>query len=281
MAELAKKDLSVVVPTHNSARTLEKCLRSIRSQSQPCTLVVVDNYSLDDTPRIAAEFADLVISKGPERSTQRNVGAAATDSSFVGFVDSDMELTDGVLVEVAKALSSGAASVVVPECTVGEGYWAAVRAYERQLYQGVGAIDAPRFFPRSVFLAVGQWDEDMTGAEDSDLAVRTQNVGQRVRISAVIVHDEGCVRYFASCKRKGYYALGIQRFVGKYGFSGFSAPGQRPWVKKPWLLMNSLGIGLVALKTGELVAVTGVVLWAEGRRRMHLRMGALGRRGKR
>lgn len=281
MAELAKKDFCVVVPTRNSARTLESCLRSIRSQSQPCTLMVVDNYSLDETPRIAAEFADLVISKGPERSAQRNAGVAATESPFVGFIDSDMELTDGVLGEVSKALLSGAASVVVPECTVGTGYWAAVRAYERQLYQGVGAIDAPRFFPRSVFLAAGKWDENMTGAEDSDLAVRTQDAGPRISTTAGIIHDEGCVRYFAACRRKAHYALGIKRFIQKYGFSGFSAPGQRPWVKKPWLLMNPLGVGLVVLKIGELVAVTWVVLLAEGGRRVHLDLSRSGRSGKR
>src|SRR5687768_3411679 len=67
--------VSVVVPTRNSQRTIERCLRSIREQSYPAIeLVVVDNFSTDDTFQISTELADLVISAGPERSAQRNLG---------------------------------------------------------------------------------------------------------------------------------------------------------------------------------------------------------------
>ena len=60
--------VSVVVPTRNSARTIERCLRSIRAQSHPeVELIVVDNDSDDATPELAVGIADLVLHAGPER----------------------------------------------------------------------------------------------------------------------------------------------------------------------------------------------------------------------
>jgi len=48
----------VVVPTRNSSRTIEACLRSLRAQDHPCRVVVVDNHSSDDTVAVARLLAD-------------------------------------------------------------------------------------------------------------------------------------------------------------------------------------------------------------------------------
>jgi glycosyltransferase involved in cell wall biosynthesis len=252
---LEKKDVAVVVPTRNSAATLRQCLESIKAQQHPCTLVVVDNGSTDDTPSIASELADVVLDTGPERSAQRNAGAAATNAGIVGFIDSDMELPPEVVGEAVSAILAGAATVLVPERTVGEGYWAEVRAYERTFYQGSDAIEAPRFFLREVFDAVGGFDEALTGPEDWDLGMRTASCGSRVRIHATILHHEGRVHYFDACRKKAYYAPGVARFLAKHGSQGISVLSRRPWLKQPRALARPLGIGLLVLKVGELSAV--------------------------
>ena len=256
---IGKEDVAVIVPTHDSVATLRCCLESIRAQTQPCTLIVVDNGSMDGTHLIAEELADLVIDCGPERSAQRNAGARATVARFVGFIDSDMELSPGVVGEAVAELRTGAASVVVPEQTVGEGFWTMVRAYERSLYLGSEAIEAPRFFQREVFNSVGGFDETMTGPEDWDLSIRTRQKGPRVRIESVILHHEGRVRYFSACRKKGYYGPGLVRFSAKHGATGVFVASQRPWLRRPRALMNPLGIGLLALKVGEASAVLLVV----------------------
>jgi hypothetical protein len=70
--------VSVVVPTRDSIRTIERCLRSIREQTWPVVdLVVVDNYSTDGTWEVDQEFAHWAIQADPERSTQRNAGDGA------------------------------------------------------------------------------------------------------------------------------------------------------------------------------------------------------------
>ena len=225
--KLQKADIAVVVPTRNSGLTLRTCLESIRQQRQPCTLVVVDNGSTDETVSIAHEFADVILTCGPERSAQRNAGAAATSASIIGFIDSDMELQPTVVSDVVEACNSGAVSVVVPERTIGDGFWADVRAFERSFYSGSVAIEAPRFFSRDVFDSVWGFDETLTGPEDWDLGIRTRNAGPRARIESVILHHEGRVRYWADCRKKGYYGPGLARFVSKYGASAFVGMAQR------------------------------------------------------
>jgi glycosyltransferase involved in cell wall biosynthesis len=251
----ASPSVVVVVPTRNSALTLRSCLESLRAQSYPCTVVVVDNGSTDGTSLAATELADLVLTAGPERSAQRNIGARALSSSIVGFVDSDMILSPGVVEEVVAAVEAGATSVVVPEITVGEGFWARVSAYERNFYDGNTNIEAPRFFPSLVFMNSGGFDESMTGAEDWDLGLRTAASGPRVRIQAEIVHDEGRVRYFNTCWKKAYYAPGVALFIRKHGTGSLLGMAARPWLRQPRALLEPLGLGLLILKIGQALAM--------------------------
>src|SRR5205809_1405137 len=145
----------VVVPTRQSARTLQECLTSLRHQTVPCTIVVVDNHSTDGTLEAATAIADCVISAGPERSRQRNVGAGGAHGSVLVFIDSDMMLEPTVLAEVERAVDDGAAGVIIPERTVGKGFFARVRQYERSFYAGGNSIEAARGFGSSVFQSVG------------------------------------------------------------------------------------------------------------------------------
>lgn len=54
--------VSIIIPTYNSAKTLEICLQAIKAQSyQNIEIIVVDNNSLDETKEIAQKYADKVI----------------------------------------------------------------------------------------------------------------------------------------------------------------------------------------------------------------------------
>lgn len=259
-------DVAIIVPTKNSQATLRACLDSIRTQTFACTLVVVDNGSTDATAQIATELADVVFDSGPERSAQRNAGAAATSASIVGFIDSDMVLSPTVVAEAVAALKAGAASVVVPEQTVGEGFWADVSAYERSFYVGNDWIEAPRFFTRTVFDEVGGFDEAMTGAEDWDIALRTAGKGPRTRIDACIIHNEGHVRYSKICWKKAYYAPGVALYIKKHGVNGFASMTRREWLRQPRALTRPLGLGLLVLKIGQAAAMVVALGWTMTRR---------------
>lgn len=249
---------AVVVPTRNSARTLERCLESLRAQSTPCTIVVVDNASTDQTMEIAQRLAHIVHCAGPERSAQRNAGAKLTNSPLLGFVDSDMVVGTDVVAEATRALDSGCGGVIVPERSFGTGFWAAVRAFERSFYVGSDGVEAARFFRRETFDAVDGFDETLPpGPEDWDLTVRVRSVSPVSRIDAWIDHDEGAPTLVGLWKRKAYYAPGLTAYTKRYGL-GAGAHLDRPYVRQPWLVFSEgpkLGAGLVALKAGEAIAV--------------------------
>lgn len=90
--------VSIIIPTRNSARTLETCLLSIQNQSYPnIEIIVVDNFSTDGTYEIANKYAQKSYQKGPERTEQKNHGIEQASGEYVCFIDSDMELTSQVI----------------------------------------------------------------------------------------------------------------------------------------------------------------------------------------
>ena len=252
---LRSPSVTVVVPTKNAARTLAACLASLRSQTYPCRTVVVDNGSTDATVVIAEAGADAVLHAGPERSAQRNNGARAYPADVVGFIDADMVLAPTVAAEAVAAIGEGAGSVIVPERTVGSGFWVEVRAFERSFYDGSDAIEAARFFAWDVFDQAGGFDEQLTGAEDRDLSESARQLAPVARIAAVIEHDEGTIGYLDACRKKAYYAEGMRRYVTKRGLWALRQASRRPWLRHPRTLLTRHGLGLVALKAGEAVAV--------------------------
>jgi glycosyltransferase involved in cell wall biosynthesis len=211
--------VSVVVPTRNSASHLRDCLESIRRQThEAIELIVVDNHSNDDTLAIAQEFADSVLTVGPERSAQRNAGARTATGSYVFFVDSDMLLEPAVVAECVDRLrGSSAEAVIVPEISFGKGFWAQCKALERSLYAGDEMIEAARFFVADVVGQVGGFDETLPpGPEDWDLHERVRKRGRPiVRVRALIRHDEGEPSLVGLMRKKFYYGKGMPAYVRK------------------------------------------------------------------
>jgi glycosyltransferase involved in cell wall biosynthesis len=260
-------DTNIVVPTRNSARTIERCLRSLRAQTVPCNVTVVDNHSSDETVSIAKGIADVVIDGGPERSAQRNRGARLSDADVVGFIDSDMVLSPGVVEAVLAQIRAGSRAVIVPEVTFGDSYWTRVRAFERSFYVESDSVEAARFYTRELFESLGGFDETLTGPEDWDLTVRARQITAITRITDVIKHDEGSLGYVEACRKKAYYAEGLRRYAAKHGMSALLTAGRRGYLRRPWQLLRPLGIGLIALKLGEAAAVAWALVRAPGPRR--------------
>ncbi len=247
--------VGVVVPTYNSARTIGACLASLRAQTTRCQIVVVDNYSIDDTVAISQPLVDHLLIRGPERSAQRNAGAALLTCDVIGFIDSDMTVAPAVVAEVVLAVGSGAVAVIVPERTVGRGFWATVRAFERALYVGDPNIEAARFFQRGVFLQLGGFDETLTGAEDWDLDRRARALGPLGRTTSGIDHLEDGLTFREACRKKAYYAPGYWAFRSKHGRASLLQAVNRRYVRQPWRLFYPhplLGLGLLVLKVGEI-----------------------------
>ena len=88
----ATPKVSVVVASYNGGRTLPACLDSLRHLNYPnYEVVLVDDGSTDDTPRIAAHYPEVraIHQKNLGLSAARNVGIAAATGEIVAFTDSD------------------------------------------------------------------------------------------------------------------------------------------------------------------------------------------------
>lgn len=212
--------ISVVIPTKNAEHTLGRCLESVQNQSQPpLEIIVVDNFSADDTVHVAERYGARVYVQGFERSAQRNYGVALATGDYVLLIDADMYLSFEAVAESARVLRENDAAVLSEE-SFGDGFWARCKWLERRCYEGEAAIEAARGFRREVLLELGGYDEELFAFEDWDLHNRCLaagfKVGRAASGSALIRHNEGRLSLWRSAEKKGGYALALQRYKAKH-----------------------------------------------------------------
>ena len=267
--------LAVVVTTKNSAATLEACLRSIRAQTvKELELAVIDNFSTDQTPEIGRRYATVFQQAGPERSRQRNLGAAATSGRWLLFLDSDMVLPPSVIEECLALGASGSRAGIIPEVSEGRGYWAACKALERACYVGDDSIEAARLIDRELFNELHGFDEELTGEEDWDLTARLRRRGIAIgRTRTPLIHDEGRLRLGETMRTKFYYGRTMSRYLRKHP----RAAGGQMTIFRPAFFrhLDLLGRdplhagGMVAMKACEIAAGamgTAAGFWAARKR---------------
>jgi len=268
MNDVALPLVSVIVPTRNSANTLEICLESVHAQTYPhVEIIVVDNHSTDSTQEIAARYGKLYI-KGPERSAQKNWGSKQSRGTCLLFLDSDCELELTVIEECVSLCQEGASGVMIPMEHVGQGFWAEVKKLERQCYLGDDSLEAPWFFTKTAFQAIHGFDEDLVGGEDWDIARRMRESGYNniERSSAGLKHHIGHWQFWKELKKRFYYGQTMKMYLQKNRHSAIrQIPFFRSAYLRNWRLLTShpfLTIGLFVLKFLETVFVGAGVLVA-------------------
>lgn len=174
------------------------------------------------------------------------------------FVDADMELEKNVINEAINLFRKypQIKAIIVPEISVGENYWARVRALERGCYLGEKTIEAARIFDKKAFLKIGGFDENLIAAEDWDLTQRIAKLGKIGRVKAKIVHHEGKLSLIAHLKKKYYYAKNIKFYAQKHQemFKHQSEIGRVKIFAKNWKELVSdpiLALGVFILKLLE------------------------------
>src|SRR5208282_2838673 len=86
------KTLTFCVCTYNSAKTLERCLSSIRSVAAGSRVLVVDHHSEDDTVKIARKLGAEIFSETKGLGFARQLCFDLTNSDYIVFVDGDVEI---------------------------------------------------------------------------------------------------------------------------------------------------------------------------------------------
>ena len=168
--------VSVIVPTYNSAKNMPLCLKAIESQGYPYKeVLVVDNYSEDETQRTAENFgAKLILHRGTQAAA-RNVGLANSKGDYVLFLDSDQQPDAGVVEGcVLTCLTYGAEAVKIPEVFVGLNFWGKCSAlWKNRMVRAWGPRGGiPRFYRRSVLLQSPAFNDELRLWEDLELHQR-------------------------------------------------------------------------------------------------------------
>jgi len=265
----AKPLVSIIITTKNEAVNIGACINSIQKQSyENIEILVIDNNSSDATKEISKRAGVLVYDKGPERSVQRNFGAKIAKGQYVLFIDADMILLAKIVEECVRVIDQSIVdkkeliALVIPEISIGTGFWAQCKALERSFYVGVSWIEAARFYKKEAFNKLGGYDETLTGPEDFDIHQRLRDLyGNRAigRISLLIHHNEGNLSLWKVMKKKFYYARNLKRYAKKVSNKGYYKKQAdlfaryKIFFKNPFLLFRNpcIGLGMLILKTAE------------------------------
>jgi len=170
--------VSVIVPVFNGAATLAEAIDSIRAQDVPVEIIVVDDGSTDDTPRVIGTLEVTAIrqdNRGP--AAARNNGLLFARAPFVAFLDDDDVWLPHKLRHQLDLLARhpGAAAVLgytaFQSLDPGTGVWSDVAEPHLLYHLGAG------LFRRDVFDRVGPFDAALRSSEDVDWFLRARDAG--------------------------------------------------------------------------------------------------------
>lgn len=255
--------VSVVVTTRNAGRTLKACLDSLERQDYPAfEILVVDNASSDGTPQLSRRGTVRLLHVGGERSRQRNAGLRAAEGSVVVFLDADMVAPSDLLSTIVATRRLGFDALVVPEESVGEGYWAHCRALERRCYTDELLVEAARAFDRRLLERVGGFDEALHAFEDWELHDRCAAAGARIGharpAGGPVLHDEGRLRLNERVRKGRYYGQALANYLDRPGAQRRLSPMRRTGLfarhARALLRAPHLAAGLLLLKSAEVAA---------------------------
>jgi len=109
--------ISVVIPTYNEERNIERCLESLKKQTLPrykYEIIVVDGNSKDRTVELAKKYADKVIQQKSEGvGGARNDGVKIAKSELIATTDADTIVPNFWLKRIVNNFTKGGNIVVV------------------------------------------------------------------------------------------------------------------------------------------------------------------------
>jgi len=219
--------VSVVVPALNEEKLIGKCLESLRNQTVPCEIIVVDNGSRDQTPEIADKYADKVlvepdlsITKLRERGVEASTGdiIATTDADTVcpptwleklldPFRDTYVVATGGPVKPLKTGVSRGVYTQLLSSAVSLGLLLGSNMAYRRSAYEKVGG------YPKTY------------RAEDWTLSLRLADVGKVVYNPEAVVYTD--VPYSRQLEAAGiaisFGLLGLGAATDRMALTGLGA----------------------------------------------------------
>ncbi|MDI6642622.1 MAG: glycosyltransferase [Candidatus Hodarchaeaceae archaeon] len=180
--------ISVIVPTYNEGKTIERCLKALKNQTfKDYEIVVIDGHSKDNTVEIAKKYADRILyDEGKGAGAARNLAVRAVDSEIVAFVDGDTVVPENWVETVSAALEGGVVGVGGPVSPEGGGLLDKIVYFicadlVRRISSALGShhfTGANCAFLRSAFFQARGFREDLDMIDDADLSMRMKKFGK-------------------------------------------------------------------------------------------------------
>ncbi len=196
--EDARVNISVVIPVHNGAGNLPRCLSSLAASTRrPHEVIVVDDASTDGTAMVAELSGARLLRIDPPGhgpAAARNRGAQSARGDVIAFIDADTAVHADALALAERALAAdsqlaacfGSCDRVPAVKTPLATYRNLLRHYSRQaareetrtFWAGCGVVR------KRDFLAAGGFDETyrQPSIEDAELAGRLLAMGKKIRL---------------------------------------------------------------------------------------------------
>jgi len=207
--------VSVIIPYHNSEKTLSRAIESALNQHYPILeIILIDNNSNDDSSLIASEYSKkhpgkfLLLSEAIQNANAaRNKGLFAAQGAWLQFLDSDDEIMpDKISNQIKCIMGEDGAEVVVSPYTrfvfsVTKNTWIPVVRREISndfvsglLHSQLGCTIS-NLWQKKALIDVGGWDNNLTSGQEYGVLIN------------LIRHNKKFV-FFDENKSKAYLSEG-------------------------------------------------------------------------
>ncbi len=259
-----KEKISIIIPTRNSGKTIDRCLQSIYKQSyKNIEIIIVDQESEDSTIMIAEKYGCII--KSIPQSTvyspptkSRNVGARLSTGSILFHLDSDMELSDGLIDEIMNVFENNPeiGALIVHEIDLTNNFWGTCKSLERRTYWGNTTIESARVIKKDLFDRIGGYDEDINTGEDFDIQDRLSHYANISFCRNVVYHNLKNFSLRESILKKYNYGQSAEMYFSKKSKNPFSLLWEemKCFVSNYKLLLKSplISLGMILLKIVEI-----------------------------
>lgn len=261
MDRQAAPEFSVVIPTYDRPRLLERCLHGLVETLSPAggfEVIVVDDGGPEPLDPLEDAFAgqlDLRLyrqrNQGP--AAARNLGVRVARGRWVAFLDDDCipepEWLRGFASALDDGLYAGAGGLMVsrPDDST---FSIASNLLVAYLCDYFDSVDHAQFFPtanlvveREAFLALGGFDESfrLAAAEDRDLCDRWNEHGLAIRVAVdAVVHHSPKLSLGGFVRQHFNYGRGACHLHEARRRRGVAAPRVEPFRFYSGLLLSPL-----------------------------------------
>jgi glycosyltransferase involved in cell wall biosynthesis len=231
--------VSIIIPLHNSAFSIEQCLDAIQAQSYQgeIEILVVDNNSKDDGPALAAKKGVNVLRETMQGAgCARNCGIKAAKGEYLAFLDADVILDPNWIKSCVRAIEPAwidcVQSAIIPHGSDEDAFMLRFRKrfishktkgtfnYLNLISESFPVVNSAAFMIKTNYLRQKnlEFSTDLLRCEDSDFTNRLMFSGCHFAVvsdaKANVLDDRNPVQYLTRSFKIGRATAKVRRRWG-------------------------------------------------------------------